>query len=719
MIVKLLWPKRRKPGLHHLRRDVLTLSRYVLDASPWADADRSQIRSLTAYALHAEREGVERGGKVGHAGTRNLLTSRFEDQQMEMLAVAGLSARVEKPLAHVIVSWQAGEEPTSEQLDEAVDIILRTAGLDRCLVIYAEHANTRNRHLHLAIVRVDPATGLAAATGLVIEDLHQGVALVEESQGWASEPGARYRARGGAVFEADTGKLVRDTDGVLRRSRSNSERTTGQRSVSAVAVDVQNAVIAAARGASSWAELHRALNEIGLSYRAAGSGGRVRGPNMDVKASELDRELARSKLEKRWGPFVDGPVHDEVDALHRYNRLVAEQRKRLRAERDRAIAQIKNERSATRRSVVPYQRFLVAPEICAEFDDGLRAINEAFKAAIKRCSRQRFSDVAAWRKAGTPTKPTFIAPPLMLMSDAAVAAEAWEPINGFAQRGDGSAVHYDDDTGRPLFSDHRAFIVVHDFTRADALDAALRLAGERWGRVQVKGSPEFVRACVARARALGIYLSDENGRVLAAPVAASPLHSKAQVATERSIDVLPSVADLEIERFTTELDKYPHLPLIRLKAINGGGESFTLEKDPNYIPAHVAIGLRRVEHDPRIQSYFAERRRESFNQAAVAIEAMHLVRDRDTIVTAFTDSGGLSRTVFLSFGDPDFVSVLDNVYARLARYPSSQQVRTAETQMSGDEVKIEEQQSAESADYHISDKVLFDAFTHKKSTQRN
>src|SRR5690606_34892033 len=120
------------------------------------------------------------------------------------LAVAAQASAVKMPVVHIILSLHEHENWTEEEREEAVTITLQTLRLDQCQVVWAEHSNTKNPHLHLSVVRVDPATWKAAGTEWLIDDLHQALALIEERQGRVREPDALYIARDGVVFDAES-----------------------------------------------------------------------------------------------------------------------------------------------------------------------------------------------------------------------------------------------------------------------------------------------------------------------------------------------------------------------------------------------------------------------------------------------------------------------------------------------------------------------------------
>ena len=179
MIGKIIWMnrKQRRAALRRLRENLFALTRYIVDADPYGlIADLSQdVVSLSDYALAVEAAGIEPGEKVEAFGVRNQIGTDLADWQAEMLAVAARPSQVERPVVHIILSLQEGETWTEEQREEAITIILETLGLERCQVVWAEHSNTANAHLHLSIVRVDPLTGMKAGSDWLIDDLHQAI----------------------------------------------------------------------------------------------------------------------------------------------------------------------------------------------------------------------------------------------------------------------------------------------------------------------------------------------------------------------------------------------------------------------------------------------------------------------------------------------------------------------------------------------------------------
>ena len=82
--------------------------------------------------------------KVECAGGRNFLSTTHAGQKVEMIALARESVHSAMPVQHWIFSWQESEQPTREQVEEAVDTFLEKMGLAGHQTVYALHYDTDN-----------------------------------------------------------------------------------------------------------------------------------------------------------------------------------------------------------------------------------------------------------------------------------------------------------------------------------------------------------------------------------------------------------------------------------------------------------------------------------------------------------------------------------------------------------------------------------------------
>ena len=258
------------------------------------------IGGLVDYIL-AEHD--DRGkDKLAYTGSRNFLTTTVAAQKKEMISLAEESIQSKMPVTHWILSWQENEQPTSEQVDEAVSLFLRGMGLAEHQTIYALHKNTGNYHLHIAVNRTHPYTQkvIQPHRGFDINEAHKIVAEIEHRQGWAPQMNARYRVN-------EQGYVVKN---LQRRERvkpkpkaEDFENATGEKSAMRIVQERAHAVI---QNASCWEELHAGLDTVGPRFVRKGSGAVIFVGDSAVKASSVDRNFSLSRLSKRLGEFKPG-----------------------------------------------------------------------------------------------------------------------------------------------------------------------------------------------------------------------------------------------------------------------------------------------------------------------------------------------------------------------------------------------------------------------------
>ncbi len=317
----------------------------------------TMIRELIAYIMQRQDEsGID---KLAYHGAKNFITGTLKAQQAEMIDLAAESVRSPMPVTHWCLSWQENEQPSHEQIDEAVDIFLERMGLVGHQVIYAAHKNTGHCHVHIAVNRTNPDTlkTVQPHRGFDIEAAHRIVAELVHKQGWTPEAKARYRVN-------EEGKIVRNSYGLFTTSVKTSsaaadfESNTGEKSAERIAQEQGHRAI---NKADSWAELHRNMQEVGLRFEKKGSGAVVFVGEIAVKASSIDRNFGLSKLCKRLGEYEPGNYEPEMkapepepvspialDEWREYQALKKQATEERREEKARRIAVIAKARTAQR-----------------------------------------------------------------------------------------------------------------------------------------------------------------------------------------------------------------------------------------------------------------------------------------------------------------------------------------------------------------------------------
>ena len=267
-----------------------------------------QIGDLVDYIRFPHNKKPQE--KIEYSGGRNFLSSTHVGQKTEMIALARESAHSKMPVQHWIFSWQEGEQPTREQVEEVVNIFLEKMGLDGHQTVYGLHYDTDNYHLHIAVNRMNPETGKVVLpfNGLDIREAHKIVAFVEHKQGWASEGKSMY-----AVLE--NGELVRRRMGreiKPKQAALDFEHATGEKSAQRIAQERGHSVI---KNAKSWVELHEKLAAVGLRFEKKGSGAIIFVDEIAVKASSVDRAFSMGKLCKKLGEFEAGTYPDNLGKI--------------------------------------------------------------------------------------------------------------------------------------------------------------------------------------------------------------------------------------------------------------------------------------------------------------------------------------------------------------------------------------------------------------------
>lgn len=258
------------------------------------------IGGLVDYILAEQDDNGK--DKLAYAGSRNFLTTTVAAQKKEMISLAQESIQSRMPVTHWILSWQENEQPTREQVDEAVSLFLRGMGLAEHQTLYALHKNTGNCHMHIVVNRTHPYTQkvIQPHRGFDIDAAHKIIAEIEHKQGWAPQLNARYLVN-------EQGYMVKNlrhrTQVKPKPKAEDFENATGEKSAQRIAQERGHAVI---QSATCWEELHAGLDAVGLRFVRKGSGSIIFVGDTAVKASSVDRNFSLSKLCKRLGEFKPG-----------------------------------------------------------------------------------------------------------------------------------------------------------------------------------------------------------------------------------------------------------------------------------------------------------------------------------------------------------------------------------------------------------------------------
>ena len=117
------------------------------------------FRALAAY-LASGRTGEERD-RVAWSSSRNLPTNDPELAATFMRATAAKSDRIEKPVYHIVFSFDPSDSVDRAAMERVANRALDRLGLSEHQIVMVAHQDREHPHLHVFVNRVHPETGKA------------------------------------------------------------------------------------------------------------------------------------------------------------------------------------------------------------------------------------------------------------------------------------------------------------------------------------------------------------------------------------------------------------------------------------------------------------------------------------------------------------------------------------------------------------------------------
>jgi hypothetical protein len=262
----------------------------------------ARVNKLADYITEPQlTNGFE---KCVESGAENFITSTFEGHKSEMIALAQESTKSKDPIDHWVLSFRSGEHPTPEQVKQAVEIFIAHCGLNGHQYIFGMHDDTKNKHVHIMVNRVNPVTLRVTKInkGFDREAAQQAIALIEHAQGWQKEANARYNIVNGKPVLSEKGAIAKNNGKPLEPSSKakDMEVQTGEKSAERIGIETAAPII---KSSNSWKELHERLAAHGMKYERKGSGAMVYVCDIAIKASAVDRAASLSAMQKRLGTY--------------------------------------------------------------------------------------------------------------------------------------------------------------------------------------------------------------------------------------------------------------------------------------------------------------------------------------------------------------------------------------------------------------------------------
>jgi len=138
------------------------------------------------------------------------------------------SAHDDVAVQHLVVSRRRDENGKDEDFSSTMKTVVAGLGAERCLIFWAVHSDTGNRHAHLLIVWLDHKTGVKVSRKQWdVKAAHAAIAVSQKQLGWEPEANAIYSAVGNRILDRN-GQHAGDVDSPATWAAEKARSTGGQ-----------------------------------------------------------------------------------------------------------------------------------------------------------------------------------------------------------------------------------------------------------------------------------------------------------------------------------------------------------------------------------------------------------------------------------------------------------------------------------------------------------
>ncbi|MQA21674.1 TraI/MobA(P) family conjugative relaxase [Rugamonas rivuli] len=244
---------------------------------------RSDYASLVRYLLDTQNKNE----RVGEVRVTNCQSADPVIAAIEVLNTQSLNRRASGDKTyHLVLSFRAGEQPDAKTLRALEDRVCAALGYAEHQRVSVVHHDTDNLHVHIAINKIHPVRHTMHSPhndhitlGRICQTLEREHGLQRDNH----RPGKKRAENQSDDMEHHAG--VESLIGWIRRG-CWSELSS----------------------ATSWASLHEVMVANGLRLHERGNGLVITAADgTTIKASSLDRQFSKARLEERFGCFHGGP----------------------------------------------------------------------------------------------------------------------------------------------------------------------------------------------------------------------------------------------------------------------------------------------------------------------------------------------------------------------------------------------------------------------------
>lgn len=245
-------------------------------------ASQSSFRKLSDYMMD-EKNGRD---KVENYAFTNC---SFEEIKDNLLEIENTQAQNTRSLAdktyHLIVSFQEDENPSNETMRYIEEELVKSIGFEQHQRFSVVHGNTNNKHIHIAINKIENHRFHCIDPFQDVPKLHQRAIELECELNLKKDNHVTKSKEKSSAQEIHAG-IVSFKDWIKEYATGAITQTLAQEG-------------------ANWAALHQTLGEYDLELTVRGNGLVIahRSGKLFVKASDISRELSKGKLEATLGKY--------------------------------------------------------------------------------------------------------------------------------------------------------------------------------------------------------------------------------------------------------------------------------------------------------------------------------------------------------------------------------------------------------------------------------
>lgn len=280
MIVKIAHPKSKD--------SFVRLSGYIMQEIKIASHERmDSISQLTNY--------MAREGFVPTATNCGVDPTDIDAALKVIEHTQSQNQRAKKKSLHLIVSFPEGERPSEPVIADIEKELVGALGMEECQRIRVVHDDTDYLHMHIAVNVIHPRMHISIQPSrdyiLLSEKAHE----LEVKHGLSHCTEREHRLQGRSRRYLDS----LDPANVYR----------GEESFKSWVMKRRTEIHAMAERSEDWSDFQLELGSLGMEairYRNGLVFRNLHGRGF-IKGSEVNRELSKPSLEKRWGDMPRGP----------------------------------------------------------------------------------------------------------------------------------------------------------------------------------------------------------------------------------------------------------------------------------------------------------------------------------------------------------------------------------------------------------------------------